>query len=139
VVLDTTQVPALPISVKLGDANLDGFPDLLLIVASGQDHVPKMLLSVPCGPGVLGCGSGHGRHGWSVATKGTETLDAVKDARSVSFLDMDEDVRFHAFTAGYCVHGGFRGPLISWCKEQAPWAMATFCSCRTISTTMRSS
>ncbi|KAJ7368771.1 hypothetical protein DFH08DRAFT_762818 [Mycena albidolilacea] len=91
VVLDTTQVPALPISLKLGDANLDGFPDLLLIVASGQDHVPKMLLSVPCGPGVLGCGSGHGRHGWSVATKGTETLDAVKDARSVSFLDMDED------------------------------------------------
>ncbi|KAJ7246549.1 hypothetical protein B0H12DRAFT_1203288 [Mycena haematopus] len=91
VVLDTTPVPALPISLKLGDANLDGFPDLLVIIASGQDHVPKVLFSVPCGAGVLGCRSGHRKHGWSVATKGMETLDAIKDARSVSFLDIDED------------------------------------------------
>ncbi|KAJ7168406.1 hypothetical protein C8R43DRAFT_984269 [Mycena crocata] len=91
VVLDTTQVPQLPIPLKLGDANLDGFPDLLVITASGQDHVPKMLFSVPCGSGAIGCGHGHGKRGWSVATKGTETLDAVKDARGVSFLDMDED------------------------------------------------
>ncbi|KAF8214026.1 hypothetical protein K438DRAFT_1802750 [Mycena galopus ATCC 62051] len=91
VVLDTTPVPALPISLKLGDANLDGFPDILVIIASGQDRVPKMLFSVPCGAGVFGCGSGHGKHGWSIATKGAETLDAVKDARSVSFLDIDED------------------------------------------------
>ncbi|KAK7062132.1 T-cell immunomodulatory protein [Favolaschia claudopus] len=91
VVLDTTQLPAVPISLKLGDANLDGFPDILLIVASGQDHVPKMLLSVPCGPRVFGCESGHTKHGWSVSTKGMEALEAVKDARSVSFLDMDED------------------------------------------------
>lgn len=91
-VLDTTSVPQLPISLKLGDANLDGFPDLLVIIASAQDHVPKMLFSIPCGSGVIGCGSGRGKRGWSVATKGTATLDAVKDARSVSFLDMDEDV-----------------------------------------------
>ncbi|KAJ6523586.1 hypothetical protein B0H19DRAFT_972767 [Mycena capillaripes] len=87
VVLDITQAPPVPISLKLGDANLDGFPDLLLIIASGQDHVPKLLFSVPCAAGVIGCG----KRGWSVATKGTETLDAVKDARGVSFLDMDED------------------------------------------------
>ncbi|KAJ7771527.1 hypothetical protein B0H16DRAFT_1513818 [Mycena metata] len=88
VVLDTTQIPPLPISLKLGDANLDGFPDLLLIIASGQDHVPKMLFSVPCDSSdAIGCG----HRGWSVATKGIETLDAIKDARSVSFLDMDED------------------------------------------------
>ncbi|KAJ7665373.1 hypothetical protein DFH06DRAFT_311965 [Mycena polygramma] len=88
VVLDTTQVPPLPIALKLGDANLDGFPDMLLIVASGQDHVPKMLFSVPCSAkGAVGCG----KRGWKVATKGTESLDAVKDARGVSFLDMDED------------------------------------------------
>ncbi|KAJ6515434.1 hypothetical protein C8R45DRAFT_956505 [Mycena sanguinolenta] len=91
VVLDITPVPALPISLKLGDANMDGFPDLLLIIATGQDRVPKVLFSVPCGPGVFGCVSGHGKHGWSVATKGAETLDAIKDARSVSFLDIDED------------------------------------------------
>ncbi|KAJ7778659.1 hypothetical protein DFH07DRAFT_730793 [Mycena maculata] len=91
VVLDTTQVPPLPISLKLGDANLDGFPDLLIIIATAQDHIPKMLFSVPCGSSVVGCGNGSGKRGWSVATKGTEILDAVKDARSLSFLDMDED------------------------------------------------
>ncbi|KAJ6570286.1 hypothetical protein DFH09DRAFT_1154556 [Mycena vulgaris] len=91
VVLDPTQAPQLPISFKLGDANLDGFPDMLVIVAQGQSHIPKMLFSVPCGAGAVGCGSGHGKRGWSVATKGTESLDAIKDARSVSFLDMDED------------------------------------------------
>ncbi|KAJ7494497.1 hypothetical protein B0H11DRAFT_2004943 [Mycena galericulata] len=91
VVLDTTQVPPLPISLKLGDANLDGFPDLLVIIAAGQDHIPKMLFSVPCGSGVVGCVNGSGKRGWGVPTKGTEILDTVKDARSMSFLDMDED------------------------------------------------
>ncbi|KAJ7221636.1 hypothetical protein GGX14DRAFT_514588 [Mycena pura] len=91
VVLDTTQTPPLPISLKLGDANLDGFPDLLVIIASGTDHVPKVLFSVPCGSGAIGCGHGQGRRGWNVASKGVGQLDAVKDARGVSFLDIDED------------------------------------------------
>ena len=41
----------------------------------------------------MGCAAdGSGRRGWTVAKKGAEYLDAVKDARGVSFLDMDEDV-----------------------------------------------
>ncbi|KAF7298495.1 hypothetical protein MKEN_01374600 [Mycena kentingensis (nom. inval.)] len=87
-VMDVTQAPSVPVSFKLGDTNLDGFPDLLFVVASGQDHTPKMVLSTPCGSGAVGCS--HGR-GWSVATKGTEVLDGIKDARGVAFLDLDED------------------------------------------------
>ncbi|KAJ7063605.1 hypothetical protein C8F01DRAFT_1133673 [Mycena amicta] len=87
-VTDTTQAPPVPVSLKLGDTNLDGFPDFLVIVASGQDHIPKMVVSAPCGSGAVGCS--HGR-GWSVATKGTEALEAIKDARGVAFLDLDED------------------------------------------------
>jgi len=95
-VLDTTQNPPLPIPIKLGDANQDGFPDLLAIVVSGtgskKSHTPQLAFSVPCASGVGGCDKdGHGRRGWSVVTKGAGPLKSVQDARSVSFLDMDED------------------------------------------------
>ena len=93
--LDTTFNPPLPVSIKLGDANLDGFPDFLIITGSGQDHIPSLVYSVPCAVGVVGCGEdGSGRRGWKVATQGVESLQAVTDARSLSFLDMDEDVSF---------------------------------------------
>jgi integrin alpha FG-GAP repeat containing protein 1 len=85
----------LPVSIKLGDANLDGFPDFLIITGFGKDHVPSLVYSVPCAVGVVGCGNdGSGERGWEVATQGVESLQAVKDARSLSFLDMDEDVSF---------------------------------------------
>ena len=94
-VLDTTFNPPLPVSIKLGDANLDGFPDFLVITGSGKDRIPGLVYSVPCVAGVVGCTrEDSGRRGWKVATKGVESLQAVKDARSLSFLDMDEDVSF---------------------------------------------
>ena len=93
--LDTTFNPSLPVSIKLGDANLDGFPDFLIITGSGRDRIPSLVYSVPCDVGVVGCEKdGSGRRGWEVATEGVESLEAVKDARSLSFLDMDEDVSF---------------------------------------------
>ena len=92
-VLDTTYNPPLPIPLKLGDANLDGFPDLLLIAASGKSRTPKLLWSVPCASDVPGCAAdGTGHRGWQVATKDVETLEGITDARSVSFVDLDEDV-----------------------------------------------
>ncbi|THU96321.1 integrin alpha N-terminal domain-containing protein [Dendrothele bispora CBS 962.96] len=92
-VQDTTFPPAIPLSIKLGDVNLDGFPDLFFIVSTPQGNVPKLVYSVPCGRGVPGCAAdGSGRRGWQIAgTKGTESLEAVKDARGVAFIDMDED------------------------------------------------
>ncbi|KAI0927900.1 hypothetical protein AcV7_009379 [Taiwanofungus camphoratus] len=95
-VLDTTYNPALPVPLKVGDANQDGFPDILAIVASGtgsrRPRTPYLALSVPCEKGIAGCSSdGHGRRGWKVVRKGTDPLKNVQDARSVAFLDMDED------------------------------------------------
>ncbi|KAH9483665.1 T-cell immunomodulatory protein [Psilocybe cubensis] len=91
-VSDTSFTPSLPVSLKLGDANLDGFPDLLAITVSGNDHIPHLVYSVPCAAGVVGCAKdGTGRRGWEVATKGVASLQNIKDARSLSFVDMDED------------------------------------------------
>ncbi|KDR81920.1 hypothetical protein GALMADRAFT_240232 [Galerina marginata CBS 339.88] len=91
-VLDTTYDPSIPIPLKLGDANLDGFPDFLAITVSGKDHIPNLVYSAPCSAGVPGCAKdGSGHRSWSLATKGVEALQAIKDARSLSFMDMDED------------------------------------------------
>lgn len=96
-VLDTSQSPAVPIPIKLGDVNQDGFPDILAVLASGtssrSDRTPRLAYSVTCGKGKAGCRSdGSGHNGWDVLQKGAEVLSEVKDARSVALLDMDEDV-----------------------------------------------
>ena len=95
--LDTSQSPAVPVPLKLGDVNQDGFPDLLAIVTTGsgasRPRTPYLVMSVPCAKGVAGCGAdGAGRRGWQVVRKDVDPLLAVQDARSVAFLDMDEDV-----------------------------------------------
>jgi len=42
---------------------------------------------------VAGCSAnGNGRRGWKAVTAGAEFLDTITDARTVAFLDMDEDV-----------------------------------------------
>ena len=87
-VLDVTHTPPLPIPPKLGDADLDGFPDILLIV----NHTPRLLYSTQCASGVKGCANGQGRRGFQEHQKGTETLSQIKDARGAAWVDMDEDV-----------------------------------------------
>ncbi|KAG6836589.1 hypothetical protein H0H93_006332 [Arthromyces matolae] len=67
-VLDTTNTPSLPLPLHLGDANLDGFPDILMIVGFGGDRVPSLIYSTPCAVGVVGCwADGSGRRGWTAA------------------------------------------------------------------------
>ncbi|KAI0648361.1 hypothetical protein C8Q79DRAFT_906145 [Trametes meyenii] len=95
-VMDTTQSPPVPVPIKLGDVNQDGFPDLLAIVASGSGshraRTPQLVLSAQCGKGVPGCNKdGSGRRGWHVVKKDVDPLVSVQDARSAAFLDMDED------------------------------------------------
>lgn len=96
-VLDTTQSPSVPVSIKLGDVNQDGFPDILAVVATGSGshrlRTPQLILSVPCAKGIAGCNAdGSGRRGWQVVKKDADPMLSVQDARSVAFLDMDEDV-----------------------------------------------
>jgi integrin alpha FG-GAP repeat containing protein 1 len=91
--------PPLPVSLKVGDANLDGYPDILFIAVDGSNRVPKLAFSTSCASHngkdiVPGCAAnGHGKRGYEVVTKDVEVLEKIKDARSLSFVDMDEDVR----------------------------------------------
>ena len=85
-VLDTSFSPARPILSCTGDANLDGFPDLLLIT-EGRVR----LLSTPCARGVPGCEAQGARRGWREMVKGVEPLAGITDARIAVFVDLDED------------------------------------------------
>lgn len=94
-VFDTTYDPPLPVPLRAGDADLDGFPDALVVLVNGRGaartRTPKLVMNVPCASGIAGCTGGVAR-GWLPARKGVEALESVKDARGVTFLDMDEDV-----------------------------------------------
>lgn len=98
-VMDTTHNPPIPLPIKLGDANVDGFTDMLFVLSTQsamapnrEKRTPKLVMSVPCEGGVAGCTNGRGRRGFSVVRKGAKGLEMVSDARGVAFVDMDEDV-----------------------------------------------
>ncbi len=105
-VYDKTFDPPVSQGIKLGDANLDGFPDLLFILAGNPhggflgvgdvaDRIPTLAISRSCASGVPGCGqSGKGKRGFAAMTSGFDALSEIKDAATVSFIDMDEDVGF---------------------------------------------
>ncbi|KAG8716700.1 hypothetical protein FRC09_015339, partial [Ceratobasidium sp. 395] len=46
---DTSHTPPLPLPLRLGDANSDGFPDILAVVVerAGVDRVPVLLYNLP--------------------------------------------------------------------------------------------
>lgn len=98
-VLDTTYGPPLPVPLKIGDLNLDGFVDIVPIVATPSPgdrsklaRTPKILGSVPCRKHVAGCGlDGKGRRGWSVIGRDNNVLEEFQDARGVVLVDIDED------------------------------------------------
>ena len=93
---DVSFTPPIPLSLKPGDADLDGFPDLLAIVvdSDGDAHTPRLLRNVGCSSGIPGCGAdGKGRRGFKAASGNEiELLEGMRDVRGVAWVDLDEDV-----------------------------------------------
>ncbi|KAG8858531.1 hypothetical protein FRB96_005203 [Tulasnella sp. 330] len=94
---DRTYNPPLPVPLKIGDADLDGFPDILAIVSHlsqyRMDNKPWMLRSIPCDGQALPDNGrcAKGRRTFELVTHHVEALATINDARGVAFLDMDED------------------------------------------------
>ncbi|KEP52797.1 T-cell immunomodulatory protein [Rhizoctonia solani 123E] len=114
---DTSHNPPLPVPLHIGDANLDGFPDVLAVVVgeAGVERVPVLLFSVPGkeGPSVsakaldtrshmqqrFGVGGNataassarHHKRFFKTVKHGAEPLAEITDARGVAFVDLDED------------------------------------------------
>lgn len=84
----------LPTPPALGDYNIDGYPDLLLLTSSGTGkRNVNLLQSRPCDS--TSCTAGEvaaGRRAFRVITDGAEALTKITDAESATWLDVDDDV-----------------------------------------------
>jgi integrin alpha FG-GAP repeat containing protein 1 len=104
--------PNIPLPLRPGDFNVDGFPDLLLtihnstaapgVITRKAGHQVRVLENVPCGNGVAGCEGRRTGRGFEVGRgSGWEVLDDIWDASGASWLDVDDDVRL---TISVCKH-----------------------------------
>ena len=84
---DTFKAQTLPISIKIGDVNLDGFPDLLVVTYDQKGHKRARLLRSELGS------IENTRCFLKATDSGLKTLDDITDVRVASFIDIDEDVR----------------------------------------------
>jgi len=95
--------PNIPLPLRPGDFNVDGFPDLLLtihnstaapgVITRKAGHQVRVLENVPCGNGVAGCEGRKSGRGFKVGGgSGWEVLDDIWDASGASWLDVDDDV-----------------------------------------------
>ncbi|CAG8632582.1 12385_t:CDS:10, partial [Ambispora leptoticha] len=83
-ILDSGFKGTLPVPIRIGDYNLDGYPDLLVISDSG--HV-SLLQSIPCNK--ADC-----RRTFSKVSTGAAILNSINKATTAAFLDLDEDGTF---------------------------------------------
>ncbi|WVW83885.1 hypothetical protein I302_105907 [Kwoniella bestiolae CBS 10118] len=103
ILLHPPNQPTIPLPVRPGDYNVDGFPDLLLTVhtsikggkgISGDKEVNqvKVLVNTPCGKNVPGCERKGTKRGFKVGGgKPWAALDGIYDAEGASWLDIDDD------------------------------------------------
>ncbi|BEI87812.1 uncharacterized protein CcaverHIS019_0105300 [Cutaneotrichosporon cavernicola] len=84
----------VPLPIRPGDFDVDGFPDLLITISDGKKSLVKVLHNVPCGKDVPGCGNFSAKYsrGFQVlGGKGWEALEAIEDAIGASWIDLDDD------------------------------------------------
>ncbi|RUS28626.1 hypothetical protein BC938DRAFT_481655 [Jimgerdemannia flammicorona] len=84
----------LPVPVRAGDYNLDGYPDLLLISSSDSGSTSHVILleSVLCTPNTCSDEAvAAGRRSFVKVLKGAQTLTSITNARAAAFFDIDED------------------------------------------------
>ncbi|GAA6029384.1 hypothetical protein JCM8097_003650 [Rhodosporidiobolus ruineniae] len=83
---------SFPTPPQIGDYNIDGYPDLLVVTSSGSQKTATVLQSRPCEKG--SCEEQEikkGRRAFRVLSEGAEALAKIKDVESASWVDMDDD------------------------------------------------
>nr|XP_019007302.1 uncharacterized protein I203_00900 [Kwoniella mangroviensis CBS 8507]OCF70763.1 hypothetical protein I203_00900 [Kwoniella mangroviensis CBS 8507] len=95
--------PDIPLPLRPGDYNVDGFPDLLLtvhtsikggngILGDKEVNQVKILVNTPCGKNIPGCSVKGTKRGFKVGSgKSWAALDGIYDAEGASWIDVDDD------------------------------------------------
>ncbi|WWC61849.1 uncharacterized protein I303_104434 [Kwoniella dejecticola CBS 10117] len=103
ILLHPPNQPDIPLPIRVGDYNVDGFPDLLLtvhtntkggVLGTKEINQVKVLVNVPCSKNVPGCEgrSMRGKRGFKVRSgKAWDALDGITDAEGASWMDIDDD------------------------------------------------
>ncbi|CAG8489897.1 1394_t:CDS:10 [Acaulospora colombiana] len=90
--LDTSFRGTLPIPIRIGDYNLDGYPDLLISTSSQSSSHVSLLKSVLCTS--ITCNKAAGdarRRTFTRVIDGASPLNDISNAVSSAFYDLDED------------------------------------------------
>ncbi|KAF9438400.1 hypothetical protein BGZ76_008180 [Entomortierella beljakovae] len=88
----------LPVTIHVGDYNLDGYPDLLVVSGTpgnnGKPSSATLLSSILCEEDddiCLPSAVAAKRRSFSKVTEGADALNLVQNVRAAAFLDLDED------------------------------------------------
>lgn len=103
ILLSVPEAPHIPLPLRPGDFQHDGYPDLLLAIVNStarsggvfSDHQgtqARVLLNVPCSKGVAGCEGGQKRTFRMARGKGWDVLNGMNDVVGASWIDIDDDV-----------------------------------------------
>jgi integrin alpha FG-GAP repeat containing protein 1 len=93
---DETETPQIPISIKIGDLNIDGYPDILLTTINEKNHnVINLLVSVMCNSKCLDPAAESGKRYFDLLK---DPFDFMSDgAITASFMDMNNDGELDVF------------------------------------------
>jgi integrin alpha FG-GAP repeat containing protein 1 len=88
----------MPVSIQVGDYNLDGYPDLLVVSKSRSGTHVSLLQSVPCTLGNCPRPAVQAQRRFFVKVEnGADDLNKLNRATSAAFFDFDEDVCWSRF------------------------------------------
>ncbi|RHZ82632.1 hypothetical protein Glove_106g45 [Diversispora epigaea] len=90
--LDTDFKGTLPVPIRVGDYNLDGYPDLLVVTYSSSSSHVTLLESYLCT--ISYCYQAAvtaKRREFKQVSDGASALSDISDAKSATFYDLDED------------------------------------------------
>ncbi|KAG9301641.1 hypothetical protein G9A89_016711 [Geosiphon pyriformis] len=88
-ILDKAFKGFLPVPIRIGDYNLDGYPDILVISETGSVSLWQSVLctSGKCWPAAVNAQ----RRTFVKVVSGAEALNSLTEATAATFLDLDED------------------------------------------------
>jgi integrin alpha FG-GAP repeat containing protein 1 len=96
--------PLITLPLRLGDYNVDGYPDLLIVAvdpstkpanslfASKEGTEARILRNIPCSRGLPGCDEGQGRTFVVGTGLGWAALDTIWDVTGASWIDIGDNV-----------------------------------------------
>lgn len=89
----------LPVSLSIGDYNIDGFPDILAVTVNEDsgESVVRLIASVPCTKDLCTpLQITKERRALEWVSQGVSALNSVADVKKAVFMDFDEDVIIYA-------------------------------------------